>query len=384
MNRRHWLGTAAAACYGALHTGNLSLAADPVGPDPKLWTSIVDKAIAYLKTQQDSKDGSWSRDKNRGVTGVVVTGLLQTGKVGPNEPPADKGLQFIEDLVNVKAGHIAGRDDPNPQLLNYVTSVNVMALKEANRDKKYTKIIGNASDFLKKLQWDDEKGKNQDSDFHGGAGYDSQSRPDLSNTQFFLDALKAAGVPQNDPAYTRALIFVSRCQNFKGEGNKAPWAGKINDGSFIYSAAGGGQTKSDKTEDGGLIGYGSMTYAGIKSLIYCGVSKKDERVLKAVEWIKRHYSVDGNPGMPKLKSQQGLYYYYHTMAKCLDALGDDIIEDSAGKKHDWRAEITQALAKRQEKDGAWKNESAEGWMEGDSNLVTGYALMALSYCKPKK
>ena len=25
-----------------------------------------------------------------------------------------------------------------------------------------------------------------------------------------------------------------------------------------------------------------------------------------------------------------------------------------------------------------------GWMEQDPNLVTGYALMALSHCKPKK
>jgi len=38
---------------------------------------------------------------------------------------------------------------------------------------------------------------------------------------------------------------VSRCQNLKSEHNTAPWAGKINDGSFIYSAAAGGQTKVD-------------------------------------------------------------------------------------------------------------------------------------------
>jgi squalene-hopene/tetraprenyl-beta-curcumene cyclase len=161
-----------------------------------------------------------------------------------------------------------------------------------------------------------------------------------------------------------------------------PWAGKIDDGSFIYSAAGGGQTKADPLENGGLTGYGSMTYAGIKSLVYCGVSKDDPRIKKAVDWIQKNYSVDVNPGMPKVRDKQGLYYYYHSMAKCLDALGMDHVE-AAGKKRDWRAEITHALAKQQNKDGSWINEQ-DRWLEGDPNLVAGYSLMALSYCKPKK
>ncbi len=71
------------------------------------------------------------------------------------------------------------------------------------------------------------------------------------------------------------------------------------------------------------------------------------------------------------------------MAKCLDTLGVDEVEDAGGKKHDWRADITAALAKRQHDDGSWRNDNAH-WMEGDPNIVTGYALMALSYCKPKK
>ena len=37
--------------------------------------------------------------------------------------------------------------------------------------------------------------------------------------------------------------------------------------------------------------------------------------------------------------------------------------------------------KRQRPDGSFHN--VPNWMEADQNLVTGYALMALSYCKPK-
>jgi squalene-hopene/tetraprenyl-beta-curcumene cyclase len=352
-----------------------------VGPDAKDWNKVVDKAVAYLKKNQ-GRDGSWSGDKNPGVTGIVLTGMLQSGAVTADDPSAKQALKYIESLINVKAGHIAGQD-PKVQLQNYVTSVNVMALVAADRDS-YKKVIDDAVKFLKKLQWDEEEGKKPADDYYGGAGYDSKSRPDLSNTQFFLDALQAAGIDKDDPALKKAMIFVSRCQNLKGEHNDQPWAGKINDGSFIYSAAAGGQTKvaDDLPADAGRPGYGSMTYAGIKSLIYCGASKDDPRIKKAYEWIQKHYSVDDNPGMPEVRKEWGLYYYYHSMAKCLDVLGIDEVVDSDGKKHDWRADITAALAKRQKADGSWANEAH--WMEQDPNLVTGYALMALSHCKPKK
>src|SRR5581483_9742661 len=136
----------------------------------------------------------------------------------------------------------AGKD-PRVQLQNYVTSLNVLALTAAARDS-YKAVVADAVAFLRKLQWDEGEGKNKTDDFYGGAGYDSKSRPDLSNTQFFLDALVAAGIPKDDPAFKKAAVFVSRCQNLKGEHNDQPWAGKIDDGSFIYSAAGGGSTKT--------------------------------------------------------------------------------------------------------------------------------------------
>jgi squalene-hopene/tetraprenyl-beta-curcumene cyclase len=372
-----WLPLVAAALAVS---GKDAKPADKVGPDLKEWQRVVGKAVGYLKSTQGD-DGSWSESKSPGVTGIVVTGMLHTGVVGTRDPVVEKGLKYIESLVNPKAGHIAGKA-PRVQLQNYVTSVNVMALMAAKRGDKYKAVVGDAVKFLKKLQWDEGEGKKPSDDFYGGAGYDSKSRPDLSNSQFFLDALKAAGIPKDDPALKKALVFVSRCQNLKGEHNDQPWAGKINDGSFIYTAAGGGQTKVvDAPQDGALPGYGSMTYAGIKSLIYCGVSKDDERIKRAYEWVRRHYTVEQNPGMPGPRMKWGLYYYYHTMAKTLSVMGVDYVTDESGKRHDWRAEITAALAKRQRPDGSWVN--INHWMESDPNLVTGYALMALSYCKPK-
>jgi len=352
-----------------------------VGPDPDQYNKMLDRAIAFLRKQQ-AEDGSFSKERSLGITGVVVTGLLQTGRVDRSDPLVANGLKFIESLVNQKEGHIAGQN-PRDQLKNYVTSVNVMAFATADRQGKYKRIVDDAVHFLTELQWDDGEGKTRSDNFYGGAGYDSKSRPDLSNTQFFIDALKAAGLPKDDPAFQRAIVFISRCQNLKGEFNDQPWADKINDGSFIYSAAGPGETKSDPLPNGGLPGYGSMTYAGVKSLIYAGVDKNDKRVQAALQWLRKNYTVERNPGMPPSRDQQGLYYYYHTMAKCLDALGDDYFVDANGVKHDWRKDIAEALAKRQRPDGSWINE-LDRWFEGDPNLVTGYALMTLSYCKPKR
>ncbi|HYT92479.1 MAG TPA: prenyltransferase/squalene oxidase repeat-containing protein [Gemmataceae bacterium] len=384
MRKLCWTGAAAVTCalvLAALAPGGNAQPTKAPPVDRAKWEAVVGKAIEFLKTTQE-KDGGWSTNKNPGVAGIVLTGLLRTGKVTPKEPMAERALKYIESLVNPKAKHIAG-NDPKVQLQNYVTSVNVMALSAAKRADRYEAIIGNAVTFLKQLQWDEGEGKTPQDAFYGGAGYDSKSRPDLSNTQFFLDALKAAGVSKDDPALKKALIFVSRCQNLKGEHNDQPWAGRIGDGSFIYTAATGGVTKviDNPGADDPRPGYASMTYAGIKSLIYAGVSKEDERVKKAFEWIRKNYSVDANPGMPEDRKEWGLYYYYNTMAKCLAALELDYVIDAAGKKHNWRADILAALERRQRPDGSWSNNSH--WMEADPNLVTGYALMALSYCNPK-
>src|SRR5690606_12232214 len=128
--------------------------------------------------------------------------------------------------------------------------------------------------------------------------------------------------------------------------------------------------------NGGLRSYGSMTYAGLKSMIYAGVGPNDPRVKAAYDWIRQHYTVEVNPGM----GEAGLFYYYHTFAKALDALGVETVEDPEGQAHDWRRDLVAHLAQLQQEDGSWVNQN-ERWLEGDRNLVTGYALLTLSYCR---
>jgi squalene-hopene/tetraprenyl-beta-curcumene cyclase len=127
-------------------------------------------------------------------------------------------------------------------------------------------------------------------------------------------------------------------------------------------------------DGGGLRSYASMTYAGLKSMIYAGLTADDPRVKAAKEYISKHYTLDENPGL----GERGLYYYYQTFAKTMALLGKPTITDAAGKSHDWRAELNDALAKRQQANGSWVNPS-DRFMEGDANLVTAYALLALAY-----
>jgi squalene-hopene/tetraprenyl-beta-curcumene cyclase len=122
-----------------------------------------------------------------------------------------------------------------------------------------------------------------------------------------------------------------------------------------------------------------MTYGGLKSFLYAGVSKDDPRVKAALRWIREHYTLEENPGM----KQAGLYYYYHTFAKAMDALGEEVFTDAAGKKHRWRAELFQALKSRQREDGSWVNEGDRAFGESTPELATAFAILSLSYCRPQ-
>ena len=338
----------------------------------KSYQQSVDKAIAFLGTKAQASDGSFNSATGPAVTALVTTGILRQGR-SPQDPVVAKALQYLEGFVRADGGIHA----PETYHKNYETCIAIMCFKDANRNGKYDAILKNADAFIKSSQWgaDGEKGP-PDVEF-GGAGYGRSRRPDLSNTSFFIDALRAAGNDENSEAVQRALVFVSRCQNYEGQHNTTPFAAKINDGGFYYTPAAGGSSQAGIDDaTGGLRSYASMTYAGLKSMIYAGVKPTDPRVQAALRWLKKNYDLDSNPGM----GTAGQYYYYHTFAKALAALGEDKFVDDKGVAHDWRQELINELASRQKEDGSWVNENSK-WMEGDASLVTGYALLALSYCK---
>ncbi|NNJ27299.1 hypothetical protein LzC2_34010 [Planctomycetes bacterium LzC2] len=370
----------------ALSTFALALAAAPslvVAADPPVTApgatvptaaeiqAARQRGVDFLRTTQND-DGGWTANEALGITAIATVGLMDSGLTAES-PAVAKALDFI--VANAKPdGGIYAEDSTHR---NYETALALMALSRVEGDR-YAKTIEGGRAFLKGLQWDQGEGIDSSDVRWGGAGYGSTGdRPDLSNTQFLIEALKSTGSGPDDEAIQKALVFVTRTQNLEGHGNDTPNAAKINDGGFYYTPALGGQTKAGTTPNGGLRSYASMTYAGLKSMIYAGLTPKDPRVKAARDWAAEHYTLTENPGM----GLQGHYYYLQTLAKTLNTLGGDTLTDADGVEHPWREDLAAQLLAMQRENGSWVND-ADRWYEGDPNMVTAYALMALSDAFP--
>nr|WP_236649574.1 hypothetical protein [Rhodopirellula sp. SM50] len=339
----------------------------------------VELAIGFLKNRGQTGDGAFSPETGVAVTSLCVRAILEHRPTDVDSPVVQKAIQFILDNVRPSGGiHATGS-----MYRNYETSVAVGALVAANRDNRYESQLSRAEAYLKEIQWDEGEGVESSDTAYGGAGYGKHARPDLSNTSFLVDALKDLGNDADDEAIQKALRFISRTQNLAGHGNDTEHADKIGDGGFYYTPAAGGETKvvseggDNEDNGGGLRSYGSMTYAGLKSMIYAGLTDDDPRVAAAMDFIQKTYSLDENPGMGKA----GLYYYYHTFGKALAAADIRVLTDAEGENHNWRRELAATLINAQQADGSWVNDGNDRWMEGNRNLVTAYALLALKYCR---
>ncbi|MBC8104954.1 MAG: terpene cyclase/mutase family protein [Anaerolineae bacterium] len=340
----------------------------------------MDKAQKFLVSQQQP-DGGWQRADREppGITALVVQGLAVDPNYGPSNAAVKKGFDKLLSYQQPDGGIY------KDMLQTYNTAIAVSALS-ASDDAAAKAARDKAIEYLRKTQWAEgyvgpkgEEAKDKSNDFYGGWGYGRHSRPDLSNVHFAVQAVHDAGLKPGDKAYEAAMVFISRCQNLS-ETNDQPWAG--NDGGFVYSAGNGGDSEAGEYvgPDGKKLwrSYGSMTYAGLKSMIYAGVSKTDPRVKAAVGWIQKRWTFDENPGMrdgDPTQAQHGLYYYYQVAAKALNAYDEPTITDEKGVAHDWRVELIDKLASLQKPDGSFAGEKR--WMEDNPIIVTSYCVIAL-------
>ncbi len=344
-------------------------------PDVKL---LLDRGVAFLLKRQTPEGSFQGKYDPPAITALALRALA--GQGGVDKAVLDKGYAKLLSFQLENGGIY------KDLLASYNTAIAISALAAAE-NTEYRPRIEKALDYLKSLQWRQginglPGGEQVASDAnanYGGWGYGKKGRADGSNTQLVLDALHDAGVEKSDPAYQAALKFVSRMQN-QSETNDQPWSG--DDGGFIYTPANNGETNAGEYQgaDGKrmLRSYGSMTYAGLKSMIYAGLSKDDPRVKAAWRWISHNWTLDENPGIAAgnpADAKNGLYYYYYTMARALRAYGEPVIVDQNGVAHDWRLELIEAMSRLQNADGSWNGEKR--WMEDHPTLVTSYILLAL-------
>jgi squalene-hopene/tetraprenyl-beta-curcumene cyclase len=342
--------------------------------------ATIEKGLGYLKSRQ-SPDFSWQEGSDPpAISALVLKAFMQNSHYDPENPFLDKG--FAKLLSYQKPDGSISAD----LLATYNTAIAISAIA-VSKEAEYKDQLDKAVKYLRDLQWTDKieglpeqsrKVDPSDPNF-GGFGYGRQGRADDSNTNIALDALKDAGMKSNDPAFQAALKFVTRCQN-NSETNDQKWAG--DDGGFVYFPADGGSSPAGEYigPDGRklLRSYGSMTYAGLKSMMYAGLSKDDPRVKAAWKWVASNWTLDENPGMgannPKA-ADSGLFYYYHTLARALRAYGEPVITDSQGKKHDWRLELIDKLQAIQAPDGNFSG--TQKWMENKPILATALGVLAL-------
>jgi squalene-hopene/tetraprenyl-beta-curcumene cyclase len=225
--------------------------------------------------------------------------------------------------------------------------------------------------------------------YHGGFGYDAATQrayADLSNTYVALEGMKLTEGAEDlrsegervDFNKEAAAKFVSSIQN-RSESNPAGWVSdhpEDKDGFAYRPDDSRGLVRKIADGKESFRSFGSMTYAGMLSLIYADVERDDPRISSAFGWAKRNWTVAEN--MPA--GQEGYYYFINVLAKSMAAFGANTFLKEDGREVNWRVELINELLKRQRIDetgnGYWVNDNNRYW-EGDPVLTTSYALIAL-------
>lgn len=349
--------------------------------------ALAGQAQSWLLAQQQA-DGSFSAGDGRfklGGTALILEALTSgPDGLGADHPAVQSALEYIVQYQQPDGGIY----DPNQGLQNYVTSLVLMTYANLGEGVEPTVDITAAQNKLIGLQNTKEDDIN-----YGGIGYGSAGpdHEDLNNTTFAVEALRKTGVPADHEAMQRALQFIQRCQNLS-ETNDMAWAD--NDGGGVYaphqSKAGGSWSEEEQAqaqveqamETNSLPSYGTMTYSLISNYIILDLPQDDPRLKAALDWVKRNYQFEVNPGMPEKQAKQGLLYYYQLMAKTFDDLDVNTIETSAGEV-DWRADLFAVIREQATEvdDGVFWINSAPRWAEGDPTIATPYILKALKRIK---
>lgn len=367
--------------------------------------AAIEKGLNWLVSKQMT-NGVWSMPEQPALTGLPAWALSAVNR--PQDKEAiKKACEFIRSCSQEDGGIYAvvpGRRGGS--LGTYNTAIAMTALHYADNANS-TRVIQKAREYVAATQLlgDDE--------YHGGFGYERNTqRPyaDLNNSAWAISAmrltqdvedLRPEGEKSVDINWDAALAFVNNMQLKEGVNGTA----KEDDGGFLYKPETGkarpprpeanekGATPPNGKQAIGpdgkpavprvspegkplLRSYGSITYSGLLSMIYAQVGRDDPRVVSAIDYARRHWTLDENPGM----QQQGIYYYFTIMARALSLM--DLNELPPVKEGDpaiaWRDELIEKVLSLQNEDGSWQNSDNRFW-ESNPILCTSYGVLTLEY-----
>ncbi len=314
----------------------------------------VDKGIHFLRGKQ-AENGSYG--DHVGLTAMVLLSMAESHRAYRNDdgPFIARASDWLAAQARAD-GAITGDATPT-----YNTALAIMAL-HALDPVKYKTLIEGGQKFLVNDQDDEDKKYQKTDKFYGGLGYGGDERPDLSNLQYAVEALRKTDYDPNSDVWAKAEMFINRSQN-RSESNDQPWA--ANDGGFVYAP---GQSMA-----GGTTSYGAMSFAGLKSLLFVKATKDDPRVKAVWDWIAKNYDLNTHPGM----GTTSYFYYLQTAGGALEVHGEDFVPDDKGRKRRWAADLAAKLMSLQQPDGSWVNPDPKYW-EGNAVLATARSISSLN------
>jgi len=205
---------------------------------------------------------------------------------------------------------------------------------------------------------------------------------------FAVGALRAAGVPADDPRVREALGFVERCQNLPLAG-AAPDSGfdeGLDDGGFFLSPSDPARNKAGTAgidANGRVRGrsYASATADGLRALLACGVPPDDERVVRARAWLARGFDPERNGGdfPPERATERAASTFYAAWSAAHAFARLEARSAAAGGAGQAR-ELARALLARQRADGSFAGDAGI-LLEDDPLVATPLALGALASCR---
>ncbi|MGI6495700.1 MAG: prenyltransferase/squalene oxidase repeat-containing protein [Kiritimatiellia bacterium] len=351
--------------------------------------ALINAGLDWLKANQ-SEDGSWSDPNYPGLSALALWAMARSDRADLEEARAKAAayiVRYVRSDGSIYKPATGGRGTGG--LSTYNTAICMTALHAYDKVRFQAEIL-KAREFIASSQLEGDSSVGG-----GGFGYDKPTeggrpqRADMSNTGLALMSMRLTqDVEDNRPVesakadvdWASALAFVESMQISSADHPEA-------DGGFGYEMQGerrgpppAGERKDPPEEAPpgtakkreSLRTFGSMTYAGIESMIYAQVDRTDPRVRSAIAWAGRNWTVEENPG----QGIRGLYYYYVIMAKALALMGEEGLVAEDGTPIDWRGDLVAQLAKTRDEEGFWANEDNTFW-ESDPSLVTAYAVLCL-------
>ncbi len=359
--------------------------------------SPLERGRQFLTARQGS-DGAWRSETyssfrdGASLTPLVLLALQELPGPAGNDAAVARGTEYLARLVRPDGTIDAGEQGLSYPIYTAALAVRVLSLP-GNEQHKAARDTWLAD--LRRRQLDESLGWGPADEYYGGWGYchglPRKPRPgefvpplvesNLSATVYALDALRAAGVPADDPAFGKALAFLSRCQNFADDPRVADR--RFDDGGFFFIP---GDPARNKPGPAGrdahgrerFRSYGSTTADGYRALRLCGLPADHPRVRAALDWLFRQFDGTAHAGdypPERTGDKDAVYFYYAwSLAQALSDLPPDLARK-------WAVALTEEVIRRQQPDGGWRN-PCKAVREDDPILATALATMTLARCRP--